>query len=306
VYYDVEGWAYHHRAVALSKRAPPAFEVSLAKIRTPDGRDDFGAAMGDEPPDLIFAIAPERALVLREHLRRREWPTRLVSGWNVGWPNDQSLFRDVHALVDGVIVNSFEYWDRAGRLPRTYMLPNGVDLEIFRPRVAPEARLHKVLWTGSELFRARKNYDRLLVPLARALSAEGIDWEFELVDSFGGGCRTQWEMAAWYNTAKVYVCASEAEGTPNPALEAAACGCTVVSTPVGNMPQLLRDGINGHLVEASHDHLLRGVQRALANYRALSRAMLADIQAWSWRRRRREYFDVFSRILASTASQPGS
>ncbi|MEO8601389.1 MAG: glycosyltransferase [bacterium] len=39
------------------------------------------------------------------------------------------------------------------------------------------------------------------------------------------------------------------EGTPNPALEAAACGCTVVSTPVGTLPELIRDAANGYLVE---------------------------------------------------------
>ena len=49
-------------------------------------------------------------------------------------------------------------------------------------------------------------------------------------------------MAAWYDTGTVYVVASQFEGTPNPALEAASAGCVVVSTPVGNMPELIRDG----------------------------------------------------------------
>jgi glycosyltransferase involved in cell wall biosynthesis len=103
-------------------------------------------------------------------------------------------------------------------------------------------------------------------------------------------------MADWYNTGTVLVCASATEGTPNPGLEAAACGCTVVSTPVGNMPELIRSGENGYLVERRVDALLEGVRTAVADYPRLARQMLADIQDWGWDRRSAAYFRLFRRL----------
>ena len=46
------------------------------------------------------------------------------------------------------------------------------------------------------------------------------------------------EMLDFYNDIGTLVCFSESEGTPNPILEAAACGRAVLSTKVGNFPVL--------------------------------------------------------------------
>jgi glycosyltransferase involved in cell wall biosynthesis len=104
-------------------------------------------------------------------------------------------------------------------------------------------------------------------------------------------------MAAWYNAGTVLVCASEEEGTPNPALEAAASGCTVVSTAVGNMPELIRDGQNGYLVERRLDALAAAVMQAVEEYPRLAAEMQKDIASWDWRARSCEYFDLFRRVL---------
>jgi glycosyltransferase involved in cell wall biosynthesis len=141
-----------------------------------------------------------------------------------------------------------------------------------------------------------KGYDDHVVPLAQRLEALGIPTSLHLVDARGPAVRSAHEMADWYNTGTVLVCASAAEGTPNPALEAAACGCTIVSTPVGSMPELIRSGENGYLVERRVDALLDGVRAAVADYRRLARRMQVDIQEWGWDRRSPDYFAVFRRL----------
>jgi glycosyltransferase involved in cell wall biosynthesis len=60
---------------------------------------------------------------------------------------------------------------------------------------------------------------------------------------------TAGEMARVYNESRVVVCASLSEGGPRFTIEALACGVPVVSTPVGLMPELIRDGRNGFLLE---------------------------------------------------------
>lgn len=48
-----------------------------------------------------------------------------------------------------------------------------------------------------------------------------------------------------YLTAKVFVISSRYEGIPNSLMEAGSCGCVIVSTPVGQAPDVLRSGIEG-------------------------------------------------------------
>lgn len=56
------------------------------------------------------------------------------------------------------------------------------------------------------------------------------------------------QMCNMYNMGHVYVVASVTDGTPNPALEAAACGRPIISNPIGNMPEFIKNGKNGFLI----------------------------------------------------------
>lgn len=295
IIYDVDGWAFHNRALALQKYAPADFDVSIAPLRKPP---DVARALGDTPVDLVLSLPDSMTPAVARTMRERGWHAKLVGSWNAGWPRWLDRFYATYQIADAMIINSQLAWEHAGRLPRTHLLANGVDLDVFRLVTPIEQRAPKVLWTGSEMARHRKGYDRFIRPLEERLRARGIACETRLVDSVGDQKYSPRAMADWYNSGTVLVCASEVEGTPNPALEAAACGCTVVSTAVGNMPELIRDGSNGYLVERDFDALLKAVSAACTNYVSLAREMQQDIQAWHWRERSKNFFDLFRHVLA--------
>jgi glycosyltransferase involved in cell wall biosynthesis len=291
----VEGWAYSNRARGLIKHAPPEFRISAAPLQQPDGRLDPEPALGDSCMDVLFVMHndPDRARIVHQAVFARGWRPSLVGAWNAGWPLDIETFPDRYREADLLIVNNHFAWEKLGRPARTVCCPNGVDLDIFRLTRPLEVRQPLVLWSGSERWREVKGYDDYVAPLQRRLSQLGIATDFRLVDSNGGRNRTPEAMAEWYNSGTVLLCASATEGTPNPALEAAACGCVVVSTPVGNMLELIRTGVNGYLVERSVEALLKGVLAAVEDYPRLASQMQWDIQGWGWHARSGPYFEAF-------------
>jgi glycosyltransferase involved in cell wall biosynthesis len=66
----------------------------------------------------------------------------------------------------------------------------------------------------------------------------------------------QEQLACWLNAATAFCLPSRNEGTPNVVVEALASGCPVVASRVGGVPELIRDGDNGFLVEAGNAALL--------------------------------------------------
>ncbi len=88
--------------------------------------------------------------------------------------------------------------------------------------------------------------------------------------------RPQAELAPFYRAADVFLLASDYEGMPISVLEALACGLPVVSTPVGEVPALVRPGITGELADAcTADALAAALERLLARRERCSAAACA-------------------------------
>ena len=178
--------------------------------------------------------------------------------------------------------------------------PNGVDTLYFQP--APERQpgpTMRVGWAGSLLNHGpgHRGVEEVIAPaVARVpgaelcLAAREERW------------RNQEEMRAFYHSLDVYVCASRSEGTPNPCLEAAACGLPLVTTRVGNMPEFVFDGINGLFIERDVDSLASALRRLAGDpdlRGRLGEAARRSIQGWDWRHRALAFARLFDEVLDS-------
>lgn len=339
IVYDVNGWAYHSRAIALQKYSPEGFEIRIAGMeidcagvastgdessfefaptrvpisvatrllqQDPTLRGDPAwvrsrllEILGDNPPDVILSLCSHLVKPIRRLLSGLGWSTKLIASSNNGWPHRVEHFEKLFDYADWVVVNNREYYEKSGSRARCSAISNGVDSSAFYLERPISVRKTKVIWSGSQRHRDIKGYDEYVLPVFEALRADGIACEAHLVDSRGEERLDRNQMREWYNDATIYLCASETEGTPNPALEAAACGCTVVSTRVGNMPELLRNRENGILVERQVDSIVAGIRTAIRDQVKLATNLYKDIQAWSWSRRSEQYYRLFEKVVRS-------
>jgi len=290
IVYDTEGWAYYHRARILQEYAPSDIEITIVPHQKRFVSGSF---------DVLFDMNYGHVAVVRGELSRRKSKAIFLVSFNNGWPQRRDYFNRVCANAHAVIINNLEFWQRAGSLTGTYHISNGVDRRTFMYRVPMKNRPLRVVWIGSDYHRKLKGYDSLLVPLAARL--QGIaETDFRVVDPYGKK-HSQVELASWYNDSSVYVVASETEGTPNPALEAASCGCVLVTTRVGNMPELVRHGENGIFVERTLDSLVEGVKKALHQREELSEKMLESIASWDWKDRAEQFYRLFRDLVSDAA-----
>lgn len=149
--------------------------------------------------------------------------------------------------ASGVIVKSADLGqalpadvDRA----RVRIIPNGVDLDRFRPLPGPEYR-RRLGWTDDDfhvVFHDRGDPDKRL-DLATAacdeLARRGVPTRLHLMRDLA-----HHEVPEWLNAADVLLLTSLHEGSPNTVKEALACDRPVVSTDVGDVRERLA-GLEG-------------------------------------------------------------
>jgi glycosyltransferase involved in cell wall biosynthesis len=86
---------------------------------------------------------------------------------------------------------------------------------------------------------------------------------------------------------RALVLCSSVEGVPNVVLEALAHNRPVIATPVGAIPELVEDGVNGRLVPVGDPEALAAAMRDLlddATWMALAGAARPSVEKFSWPR----------------------
>jgi len=289
IIYDVDGWAYYHRSVALQKYAPSDFEVTIGQT--------CAHQLKSKPYDIVLQLCFSSVKPLRELCDREGYKCLIVSSYNVGWGYANKWLTGTLRPSHAVIINNYEMWDKSGRLPNTYHISNGVDREIFKPHGDIDKRKFKALWCGSRFHQQVKGYHDILLPLQRNLRRRGIELELRLTNSGGKDRLTLNQMANWYNSGSVYVIASKTEGTPNPGIESASCGLPVISTHCGNMPELIKNGHNGFICNRDPKSLENSIIMTQSKLKEMSHNMIHEIEPWDWKIRSQEYYSLFRKLL---------
>jgi hypothetical protein len=297
---DMANWAHDFKTINLQQNVSVEYNIEK-RYHSSVTTEDL------ENADLILAfywqqvngLAPAVLDVLEKHLGKLL--VGITSHTELECTTRDTGLLLLNTLPRGVFVISKQLYRAYRPLLRKPMFytPNGVDNGFFRPAPRmPRADALRVGWAGSleNHGAAERGFYDLILPSVAAVQGA------ELVTAIREErWRTPEEMRTFYQSLDVYVCGSRSEGTPNPCLEAAACGVPLVSTPVGCMPELIKHEVNGLLVEERN---VRAMAAQLVRLRdspelraTLSRTMLHTIRAWSWTVAVKNYEKMFRTIL---------
>lgn len=146
---------------------------------------------------------------------------------------------------DQVIVKSEEM---AARIPHvsSHVIPNGVDLEVFKPmerqtachQIGLDYRQFQVLFPGNP-DNPRKGYQ--LASSAVKIAEKLLNRSINLVPLWRVNAD---QVAVYMNACNAMVMTSVFEGSPNVVKEAMACNLCVIGVPVGDVHEMLQ-GVEG-------------------------------------------------------------
>jgi glycosyltransferase involved in cell wall biosynthesis len=148
---------------------------------------------------------------------------------------------------------------------------NGVDTDLFHPSEIERGESNTVFVSTGTLYHIknhkllidafsivhRNNPNTMLRIIGDGeLKSDLVDQvkslNLESAVKFEGN---QSDVARYLNISDIYCCTSKVEGLPIAVLEAMACGLPVITTPAGGVVDIVKDGVNGFVVNASNDLL---------------------------------------------------
>ncbi|MDR2852448.1 MAG: glycosyltransferase [Burkholderiaceae bacterium] len=234
------------------------------------------------PRPITFTVYDHLFLSPAEIERFMPMFTTLASGYSVCSRRLQEIYQNISKYPDP----GFE-------------TPDGVDLVKFKPSKLERFAAHmdrplRVGWSGNSAWGAHtktgqindpKGFHTILKPALQILFEKGIPVENVFADRQVKHIPHD-QMPDYYNSIDVLVCCSEAEGTPNPVLEAMACGVPIVATDVGIVPEafgpkqakfILSERSPSALAQA-----LEGLARSRSKLQELSEENQYSIKRWDW------------------------
>ncbi len=199
------------------------------------------------------------------------------------------------------------------------IIPNGVDTEEFQPRPESRPAGKFIITPGASRLTERKGLN-YLIEAVKLIEKECPQVELKIMGD--GNAKEQLEAqvkelaleervefigrvprektTAYYQEASVFVLLSLNEGMSNALLEAISCGLPVITTNTGGTAELVKDGVNGFVVEKQNPEQVAACIKKFKNNRSLLQAMgkesRAKAEQMSWQNVARQYHELYRKV----------
>lgn len=235
------GWSYDHTARAIREHLSHRFDISLAYTADVEQQNLDERFRPDVVIDMWWhgTLHYEFGTRTLKQISSHRWR---MPKW--GRLKPSNMLRRYASGAGAIVVPSQRLFHLLGQVEdvddptRVFTLgPKGFDPKRFADRGERRGEL-VVGWAGDSA-APDKHVRDIVEAEPRAVLADK--------------CLTYGEMPDFYNGIDIIAIASSDEGDPRPLIEGMACGCFVVATDVGIVPELVRHGVNGLIIDRSPD-----------------------------------------------------
>lgn len=245
---------------------------------------------------------------------------RFATHYKVLRPLVRFLWQDAAAVV--AVSNGLRgYANQTSPNLPIQVIPNAIELSVFYP--PPQKNSDgptRLLFVGR--FNAFKNVETLVDAAAQLLQSGQTNFELQLIGEgqrranverlvIERGLTRHVRLLGWlererlveyYRQADIFVTATTWEGMPNTVLEGMACGLPVVATRASGLEELVRDGVNGYLVDINDTAALAGKLAALINnpferQRMGKESRKIAEREFAWEYIAAQYVEIYQRII---------
>lgn len=296
---DIPNWAWGYKSQYIKKYLSDEFKVDIFYTERKKGNKKSQKAGVDfrNDYDLYMNYTPGHIRFLEIKKIDKD---RIITGIT-GFPAFRKFLKGKGSIANratAIHANSIQFLNllkKNKNHDRIYYTPNGVDEELFKP--SPFPKNNKICIGSVGKPNPEKGLDSYIRPAAdksgSRLLFNNKDWRRadKLVT-----------VAEFYKKIHVYVVASVMDGTPNPALEAAASGRPIISNRIGNMPEFIVNGVNGFLLDKRE--VKQYVEKI--NFLSKNRKKMEDMgrearrtveREWTWKIMAENYRKMFRDVL---------
>ncbi|WP_449601522.1 glycosyltransferase [Paenibacillus sp. Marseille-Q9583] len=327
---DVDYWAFGNIARQIEKNLGDRYEIKLISFEDCNW-DPVKLLFRAADCDILHFFWREMISIISDENRFVEYlnPLNISAAQFL----DQYLYKKIlsTSVYDHLFLaseeieereklfNTFNYYVSSEKLDKIYrkisiyqnpisVIEDGIDETFFYPKNLNRFNMKKrpliIGWVGNSKWAAEemdfKGFATIVKPVVEELENEGYLIESLYCDRVDGFVPHE-QMVHYYEKIDVLVCMSLIEGTPNPVLEAMACGVPVISTDVGIVPQVFGAKQQQYIIKRTKEALKETIILLEQNRKKLlelSGENLNSIEQWYWSKQCMKFDAYFSELIS--------